>query len=147
MYLTDVWKLIFNYVLIIAIPVAAWSGIFVTDILIRRIAYHEISLSRGYGFYKSVNVVNLVGWLAATAIGFGLTYSTAPGFGWTGYLGDLMANQEFWSTTNFGVIIAFAFGTLLPVAFGIPRIKRQESEVLAIEARRNDLKDVFGLVD
>jgi hypothetical protein len=35
----------------------------------------------------------------------------------------------------------------LPVAFGIPRIKRQESEVLAIEARRDDLKDIFGLVD
>ena len=41
----------------------------------------------------------------------------------------------------------FAVGLLLPVFFGIPRVKRQEQEVLAIEARRNDLRDVLGLVD
>ena len=146
-YLSDIWSLLHGYVLIAAVPVAAWSGIFVTDVLIRRIAYHEISLSRGYGFYKSVNWVNLSGWVIATALGFGLIYSDQSGFGWTGYVADATVNQEFWSTTNFGIIIAFAFGSLLPVVLGIPRIKRQESEVLAIESRRDDLKDIFGLVD
>ena len=146
-YLSDIWSLLHGYVLIAAVPVAAWSGIFVTDVLIRRIAYHEISLSRGYGFYKSVNWVNLSGWVIATALGFGLIYSDQSGFGWTGYVADATVNQEFWSTTNFGIIIAFAFGSLLPVVLGIPRIKRQESEVLAIESRRDDLKDILGLVD
>lgn len=146
-YVSDLWSLLTGYALLLAVPVAAWSGIFVTDILIRRIAYHEISLSRGYGFYKSVNWVNLSGWLVSTALGFGLTYSNQVGFGWTGFLADSMVNQEFWRVTSFGIIISFAFSCLLPVVFGIPRIKRQESEVLAIEARRDDLKDIFGLVD
>jgi hypothetical protein len=81
------------------------------------------------------------------ALGFGLIYSEQLGFTWTGYLADLMVNQDFWRATSFGIIIAFAFGTLLPLVFGIPRIKRQESEALAIEARRDDLKDIFGLAD
>jgi NCS1 family nucleobase:cation symporter-1 len=146
-YISDTWQLLADYSRIMAIPVAAWAGIFISDILIRRIAYHEISLSRGYGFYKSVNLVNLIGWVVATAIGFGFTYVDQPGFAWTGFISDLLVNQDFWATTSFGIVIAFAFSSLLPVIFGIPRIKRQESEVLAIESRRDDLKDIFGLVE
>lgn len=146
-YITDLWGVIAGYAIIAAVPVAAWSGIFITDVLIRRIAYHEISLSRGYGFYKSVNLVNIIGWAISTAIGLGLIYSDQPGFAWTGYLADLMVNSEFWAATSFGIIIAFSVSCLLPVLFGIPRIKRQESEVLAIESRRDDLKDVLGLAD
>jgi purine-cytosine permease-like protein len=147
LYLPSVWDVLADYALLVGVPVAAWSGIFVADILIRRIAYHEISLSRGYGFYKSINWVNLSAWVIATALGLGLIYSDQPGFSWTGFLADLMINQEFWSTTSFGIIIAFAFGSLMPVVAGIPRIKRQEAEVLAIESRRDDLKDIFGLAD
>ncbi len=143
----DLLSLIRDYALLIGVPVAAWSGIFVSDILIRRIAYHEISLSRAYGFYKSVNWVNLSAWVVGSALGYGLIYSEQAGFGWTGYLADLMVNQEFWATTSFGLIIAFAFGSLIPVVAGIPRIKRQEAEVLAIESRRDDLKDIFGLAE
>jgi purine-cytosine permease-like protein len=146
-YISDIWLFLAGYALIAAVPVSAWAGIFISDILIRRIAYHEISLSRGYGFYKSINYVNLIGWLLATAVGFGFTYINQPGFAWTGFIADQLINQEFWSTTAFGIVIAFAFASLLPVVFGIPRIKRQESEVLAIESRRDDLKDIFGLVD
>ncbi len=146
-YITDLWGVIAGYAMIAAVPVAAWSGIFITDVLIRRIAYHEISLSRGYGFYKSVNLVNIIGWAISTAIGLGLIYSNQPGFAWTGYLADLMVNSEFWAATSFGIIIAFSVSCLLPVLFGIPTIKRQESEVLAIESRRDDLKDVLGLAD
>ena len=146
-YIEDLWGTIAGYAMIAAVPVAAWSGIFITDVLIRRIAYHEISLSRGYGFYKSVNLVNIIGWAISTAIGLGLIYSDQPGFAWTGYLADLMINTEFWASSSFGIIIAFSVACLLPVLFGIPRIKRQESEVLAIESRRDDLKDVLGLAD
>jgi purine-cytosine permease-like protein len=146
-YIEDLWGTIAGYAMIAAVPVAAWSGIFITDVLIRRIAYHEISLSRGYGFYKSVNLVNIIGWAISTAIGLGLIYSDQPGFAWTGYLADLMINTEFWAASSFGIIIAFSVACLLPVLFGIPRIKRQESEVLAIESRRDDLKDVLGLAD
>ena len=141
------WFNLQGYALFLAVPVAAWSGIFVSDVLIRRIAYHEVSLSRSYGFYKAVNITNTAGWLLAVALGWGLLKSDLLEFQWLGYLADLTNNAEFWAQSNFGVVIAFAIGLLLPVAAGIPRIKRQEQEVLAIEARRNDLRDVLGLVD
>lgn len=146
-FFSNTWTVMADYAKFVAVPVAAWAGIFISDILIRRIAYHEISLSRSYGFYKPVNVVNLTGWVLATAAGFGLIYIEQSGLNWTGYLADLLVNQEFWITSSFGIVITFAFAALLPVIFGIPRIKRQEQEVLAIEARRDDLKDIFGLVD
>jgi purine-cytosine permease-like protein len=140
-----VWFNLAGYAMVAAVPVAAWAGIFAADILIRRIAYHEVSLSRSYGFYKSINVINLLGWLLATAVGLGLVRSELVEFSWTGYLSDYFVNSDFWQLSSAGVIIALAIGLLLPVIFGIPRIKRQESEVLAIEARRDDLKDIFGL--
>ena len=144
---TGFWFNLHGYALFLAVPVAAWSGIFVSDVLIRRIAYHEVSLSRSYGFYKAVNLTNTLGWIAAVGLGWGLLKSELIEFRWLGYIADLTANAQFWAQSNFGVVIAFATGLLLPVAAGIPRIKRQEKEVLAIEARRNDLKDVLGLVD
>jgi purine-cytosine permease-like protein len=144
---TGFWFNLHGYALFLAVPVAAWSGIFVSDVLIRRIAYHEVSLSRSYGFYKAINLANTLGWISAVGLGWGLLKSELIEFRWLGYIADLTANAQFWAQSNFGVVIAFATGLLLPVAAGIPRIKSQEKEVLAIEARRNDLKDVLGLVD
>jgi hypothetical protein len=34
---------------------------------------------------------------------------------------------------------------LVPIAFTIPRIRNQEAEVLALEARRTELLDVLGI--
>jgi purine-cytosine permease-like protein len=141
------WFNLNGYALVLAVPVAAWSGVFVSDVLIRRIAYHEVSLSRGYGFYKSVNPVNLMGWALAVFLGWGLLRSQLVEFQWLGFLSNFASNSQFWAQSNFGVVIAFAIGLLLPVVGGIPRIKKQEAEVLLIEARRNDLKNVLGLVD
>jgi nucleobase:cation symporter-1, NCS1 family len=141
------WLNLEGYAIFLAVPVAAWSGIFLSDVLIRRIAYHEVSLSRGYGFYKSINFVNLFGWVVAVTLGWGLLGSQLIEFQWLGYIAKATSNFEFWSQSHFGVVITFAVGLLLPVVAGIPRIKRQEVEVLAIEARRNDLRDVLGLVD
>lgn len=141
------WSNLHGFALWLAVPVAAWSGVFVSDVLIRRIAYHEVSLSRAYGFYKSVNPTNLAGWCLAVALGWGLLRSDLPQLAWLGYLSNFASNAEFWRQSNFGVVISFAIGLLLPLIGGIPRIKKQEAEVLIIEARRNDLRDVLGEID
>jgi uncharacterized membrane protein len=94
-----------------------------------------------------VNLTNLLGWIAAVFLGWGLIKSNLFELQWLGYLSGYASNSIFWAVSNFGIVIAFAVGLLLPVAVGIPRIKKQEAEVLQIEARRNDLRDVLGLVD
>lgn len=141
------WFNFVGYSLSLAVPIGAWVGIFVSDVLIRRIAYHEVSLTRSYGFYKPFNWINLGGWLVAVVVGFGLVQAEPKEFFWQGYLVQLSANPGFWQASYFGVVIAFAIGLLLPVALGIPRIKKQEAEVLSIEARKNDLKDIFGFAE
>lgn len=142
-----IWLNLHGYALVVAVPVAAWSGVFVSDVLIRRIAYHEVSLNRGYGFYKRVNWVNLGGWGFSVFVGLGLLKSNLVEFQWLGYLADFASNSEFWAQSNLGVVIAFALALIFPVAFGIPRIKRQEAEVLLIESRRQDLVNVLGDLD
>ena len=92
------WFNLQGYALFLAVPVAAWSGIFVSDVLIRRIAYHEVSLSRSYGFYKAVNITNTAGWLLAVALGWGLLKNDLREFQWLGYLADLTTNAEFLGT-------------------------------------------------
>ena len=52
-------------------------------------------------------------------------------------------NPNFWVQSNLGVAAAFAIGVLFPLCFGVPRIKRQEAEVLSIESRRYELRDVL----
>jgi purine-cytosine permease-like protein len=133
---------IFDAVIAICgVLVFAWAGIFVADISIRKIAYHEVSLTRNYGFYKSVNAVNLIAFVVAVALGLGFVTSTLSGFEWIGYLGNLVAATS-WSEANVGVLISLGFSVLFPLLFGRNRIRAQESEVLAIEARKRDLEHV-----
>jgi purine-cytosine permease-like protein len=118
----------------VGVVVLAWAGIFVGDVAIRRIAYHEVSLSRDYGFYKSWNWVNIAGFVIAVAIGLGLVGNVEGPWSWLGYISD--------SYLTLGVFIAPLVAFLFPILFGRKRIALQEQEVLKIEARRHDLADV-----
>ena len=123
------------------VVVFAWAGVFIADVTLRKIAYHEVSLTRDYGFYKAANFVNLGAFVLAVALGLGFVSSTLVGFGWLGYLSDLVS-AEAWSDANVGAAIALGFSVLFPILFGRKRIRDQEAEVLAIEARKLDLEHV-----
>jgi len=118
----------------VAVVVLSWSGIFAGDVAIRRIAYHEVSLAREYGFYKAWNWLNITGFLLAIAVGLGLVSSGEMPWSWLGYISD--------SYGNIGIYVSPLVAFLFPILFGRKRIKNQESEVLKIEARRHDLADV-----
>ena len=133
---------IFDSVIAVSgVVVFAWAGVFIADVTLRKIAYHEVSLTRDYGFYKAANFVNLAAFIAAVAIGLGFVSSTVVGLDWLGYFADLTATQD-WSDANIGAAIALGFSVLFPILFGRKRIRAQESEVLAIEARKSDLEHV-----
>jgi purine-cytosine permease-like protein len=117
-----------------AVIIFAWAGIFVGDAAIRKIAYHEVSLARDYGFYRAWNWVNISGFLVAVATGLGLVSNVEGIWSWTGYISD--------SYFNVGIYIAPLVSFLFPILFGRKRIKLQEQEVLKIESRRNDLINV-----
>ena len=137
-------KLLLTVSVIATVLVFSWAGIFVSDVALRRIAYHEVSLTRDYGFYRAINVVNLVGFVLAATLGLAFVSSETPGFEWLGFIAKPIGAGD-WATTNIGVLLALGFACLFPLLFGRKRIKDQELEVLKIEARKNDLDGVdFG---
>ncbi|MEN9749438.1 MAG: hypothetical protein RL149_516 [Actinomycetota bacterium] len=121
--------------------VFAWAGIFVADIGLRKIAYHEISLTRDYGFYRAYNWVNLTAFAIAIAIGLGFVSANAPGFEWLGYIANSIGANA-WAESSVGVFIALGFSVLFPLLFGRGKIALQEQEVLKIEARKGELNDL-----
>ncbi len=134
-----------GYLVALSIPVLAWVGIITSDVLLRRINYHTVSLRRGYGFYRNLTWFNLVGWLVAISVGYGLERSPLQEFSWLGYLLSPFAIPQALEQLHLGFWAAFLLAALFPVIFGVRHIKKQESEIGAIEARRLDLNSVHGI--
>ena len=124
-----------NYSLLTVI-VLSWAGVFVGDVALRRIAYHEVSLARDYGFYRSWNWVNISGFLLAIALGLGLVGNSEGSYSWMGYISD--------QYSTIGIYIAPLTAFLFPILFGRKRVKLQEQEVLKIESRKTDLENVIA---
>lgn len=137
-----VWANLVSYLPVIGVPVVAWLGIFCSDVVLRKVNYHSVSLERNYGFYRGWNFTNLIGWLAISAIGLGLISSELPEFGWVGYIASVVGLNSMAIAANVGVWVALVLGFIYPFATGIKRIRKQEAEVIALDARREELKDV-----
>jgi len=132
---------VLELVLLAGVVAAAWAGIFVADALARTRGYHEVSLTREYGFYGKLNLVNALGFLLAVALGFGYLNGGPQLSSWTGYLGDLTPEIFELAGSNIGIAMAFGLATLLPVVLGIPRIKKQERNLAELDQRRQELKE------
>lgn len=145
--LNGMWVNALGYLPVIGVPVAAWLGIICADIALRRLDYHGVSLDKNYGFYGGWHVGNVIGLAVISALGLGFVNSNLPEFLWTGYFNDLLSIDPTSVLAKSGVWIALALGFLLPLLTSIPRIKRQEEEVAALDARREALREITGLVD
>ncbi len=122
----------------LGVPIAAWSGIMLADLALRRRDYDEGDLFRPHGRYGDVEPTPLLLTLAATAIGWGLvTNSAASWLSWQGYLLDplgLGGKSGAWAYANLGVLIALALGFLGTLALGRTRVRRQEEQAASPEA-------------
>lgn len=136
-----------GYLPAVGVPVVAWLGVLGADTALRRTDFHEVSLLRSYGFYGSFNWATLSGWVVATAAGWGMISSNLVEFQWMGYLAKPMGITVQALEANLGIWIALAIGLITPFIVSIPRIRQQEKEVSAIEARRSELLNVLGLME
>ncbi|MGE3446052.1 MAG: cytosine permease [Microbacteriaceae bacterium] len=119
----------------LAVPVAAWAGIFAAEMMIRTRTFDSPSLVEPGGVYPQIRTVNFVAFLLLTAIGYGLTTATFPGLTWQGYLLPLVgipADSPL-GTADIGVIAALVLGIIVPLATAIPTIRRQELQTLKLE--------------
>jgi len=112
----------------VAVPVAAWAGIFASEMMIRLRRFHAPSLLTPGGAYPAVRWVNLIGLAVISAIGLGLTSAQLAGLDWQGYLFRAfgIGADDAWAASDVGVLVALVLGLVLPLATGIPAIRRQE---------------------
>jgi len=143
-YLVSVSRLfdwLLELVLLSAVVAASWAGIFIADALARSRGYHEVSLTREYGFYGRMNIANSFGFVGALALGFGYLNGSGELSFWAGYLGDLTPGIFEMAGSYIGIPMAFGLALLFPVVFGIPKIKKQEQNLLELDQRRQELKE------
>lgn len=119
--------------LTLAVPVAAWAGLFSAEVLLRRRPLDPGSLLRRGGAYADWRWVNLGALVVISALGFGLV---GPGPGWLSWEGFLLdpagaGPLRDLGGSGVGVLLAFVLGLLTPLFLGIPAIRRQEDALLS----------------
>ena len=95
-------------------PVAAWAGVMLADVALRRSDYAEPELYDPSGRYGDVRWTAVALVAVGTALGWGLVTNTdAEILTWQGYLlGPLgLGGQDgAWAYANLGVLVALAVG-------------------------------------
>ncbi len=78
----------------LAVPVAAWAGIFAAEMMIRKRRFESQSLLQRGGVYPDVRWLNLIALVVITVIGFGLTTATITWLSWQGYVFGLLGGAD-----------------------------------------------------
>jgi purine-cytosine permease-like protein len=129
--LTDITQLFRDFATTVAVPVAAWAGIFGAEIMIRQRRFDSHSLLNRGGVYADARWGNLVALVAISGIGYGFLSATMPGLTWEGYLfsalGVPLTSQL--ATTDVGVLVALVLGLLFPLIAGRSAINAQEKAI------------------
>ena len=100
-----------GFLITLGVPIAVWSAIFVTDVLLRK-SYHEADLYKVNGRYGSWNMGSISVMAIGTFVGWGfVTNSFASWLSWQGYfLGVIGGKEGAWAYANLGVFFALLIG-------------------------------------
>ena len=117
-----------GFLITLGVPVAAWSAIFVTDVLLRKKSYNEKDLFSAEGIYGSVNWSSIACVGVATVVGWGfVTNSFASWLSWQGYFLGLIGGKDgAWAYSNVGVIFALTIGCVGHILLSSRKIRAQE---------------------
>jgi purine-cytosine permease-like protein len=111
-----------------AVPVAAWAGMFAAEIMIRNRRFDSVSLLKRRGVYADVRWSNLIALIVITGLGLGFTSATVSWLSWEGFLFaplGVAPNSQL-AATDLGVFVALLLGLIFPIVAGVPAIRRQE---------------------
>jgi len=113
------------------VPLAAWCGVMLADILLRRRPYADAELFTSSGRYGAVRWAPVTLMVAGTVIGWGLVVNTyASWLSWQGYLlgpFGLGGKTGTWEYANLGVIVALVVAFVGWFVLGRSAIRRQEA--------------------
>jgi NCS1 family nucleobase:cation symporter-1 len=119
-----------GFLITLGVPIAAWCGIMLADLALRRRDYAEDDLFDPRGRYGSVQPVPLLLLALGTVLGWGLvTNGYAQWLTWQGYLLDVVGlggKEGAWAYANLGVLVAFLVGLLGTLALRRRAVRAQE---------------------
>ena len=117
-----------GFLITLGVPIAVWSAIFVTDVLLRK-SYHEADLYKVNGRYGSWNMGSISVMAIGTVVGWGfVTNSFASWLSWQGYfLGVIGGKDGAWAYANLGVFFALLIGFIGYYLVARSSIKKQEN--------------------
>jgi purine-cytosine permease-like protein len=125
----DLTSLFRDFVTTIAVPVAAWAGIFAADTMIRNRPYDSDALLKPGGVYPAARIGNLLLFVALTGIGFGFTSASVSWLAWQGYLLAPLGitPDQALAASDVGVLVALVGGVLFGILTGTSGIRKQEA--------------------
>jgi nucleobase:cation symporter-1, NCS1 family len=119
-----------GFLITLGVPVAAWCGIVLADIALRRRDYDEQDLYRPTGRYGNVRIGPVLLLVICTALGWGLVTNPAAGWlSWQGYLLGplgLGGRDGAWAFANLGVLVALVLGFVFMLAISASAVRAQE---------------------
>jgi nucleobase:cation symporter-1, NCS1 family len=120
-----------GFLVTLGVPIAAWCGIMLADIALRRRDYAEADLFRPGGRYGDIQPLPIALVLVSTALGWGLvTNASASWLTWQGYLLSplgLGGKTGSWAFANLGVLVALVLGFVVTLVFARRRVRAQET--------------------
>jgi NCS1 family nucleobase:cation symporter-1 len=120
-----------GFLITLGVPIAAWCGIMLADVALRRRDYAEAELFEPAGRYGDVQLVPVLTIVVATFLGWGLVTNAAAGWlDWQGYLLEpfgLGGREGDWAYANIGVLLALVLGFAVTYAASRPRVAAQEA--------------------
>jgi nucleobase:cation symporter-1, NCS1 family len=120
-----------GFLITLGVPIAAWCGVMLADIALRRRDYAERELFSPAGRYGDIRWAPVLAMVGATAIGWGLVVNTsAKWLTWQGYLlgpFGLGGKHGAWEYANLGVLVALAIGFVGHLVFGRADVRAEEA--------------------
>jgi NCS1 family nucleobase:cation symporter-1 len=120
-----------GFLITVGVPIAAWAGVFIADLLLRHGPYDDLELYDARGRYGAVQWPGVLLIALGTFLGWGLvTNGLASWLTWQGYLLGplgLGGKDGSWAFANLGVFVALAVGFLGWLALGRVAVARQEA--------------------
>ena len=125
-----------SFLITLGVPIAAWAGILIADILTRRTDYDEAALFDRHGRYGAVDWVSITTLVVASVLGWGFVVNgfadAAPWNNWQGYLLGVIGGKDgAWAGANIGVVLALVLSFVVTFIARRPRIRAQERSTVA----------------
>jgi len=120
-----------GFLITLGVPVAAWCGIMLADIAVRRRDYAEPELYDPAGRYGDVRWFPIAVVVVCTLLGWGLVTNSAAGWlAWQGYLLGplgLGGTEGAWAYANLGVLLALVLAFVAALLGARAQVRAQEA--------------------